>query len=112
MTPAVDSKKELFSRLRGQADKLREFGVESLALFGSFSRDEATPESDIDLLVEFAPGEKSFDNFMELNFFVDDLLGRSVELLTPESLHPEFAESIANELEYVDGSDHVSEPHP
>lgn len=105
MRSSVESKEELSSRLGGHQKELREFGVESLAVFGSFSRDEATSESDIDFLVEFAPGEKSFDQFMELNFFLEDLLGGSVELLTRESLDPEFAAAIANELEYVDGAE-------
>jgi len=105
---AIESKDELLSRLRTHADDLDAFDVETIALFGSFVREEARPDSDVDLLIEFAPGEKSFDKFMELNFFLEDLLGRSVELLPPESLDDAFAEAIEEELEYIDGTEQVS----
>lgn len=76
-------------------------GVVSLSLFGSFVRDEAGAESDVDLLVEFAPGAKTFDHFMDLAFLLEDLLGRTVELVTPESLSPYIGNHILDEAENV-----------
>ena len=58
------------------------------ALFGSVVRGEARPDSDVDLLVEFVPGQKSFDRFMALSDLLERLLGYSVELVTIESLSP------------------------
>jgi predicted nucleotidyltransferase len=54
--------------------------------------------SDVDLLVEFIPEKKSFDNFMELSFFLEGLLGRKVELVTPQSLSKHIGPHILNEV--------------
>ena len=59
-----------------------------MALFGSVARGEANPESDVDLLVEFLPGEKSFDHFMALSDLLEQLLGHRIELVTFEALSP------------------------
>ncbi len=76
-------------------------GVERLGLFGSFLRNEAHVGSDIDFLVEFAPGRKSFDNFMRLSFRLEDVLQRHVELVTKESRSPYIGPQILAETEYV-----------
>ena len=72
-----------------------------LGLFGSFVRGEQNSGSDIDLLVEFEIGEKNFDNFMQLSFFLEELLGRPVELVTLESLSPYIRPHIMREVEYI-----------
>ncbi len=64
-------------------------------------RGQQTEESDVDLLVEFEPGNKSFDNFIHLAYFLEDELGRRVELVTPESLSPYFGPLILREVEYA-----------
>ena len=76
------------SCLKGLYGDLVQLGVRRLALFGSVARDEATRDSDIDVLVEFEPGQKSFDRFMALADLLEDVLGHAVELVTPESLSP------------------------
>lgn len=68
--------------------EIRSLGVRRLALFGSVARGEANPGSDVDLLVEFAPGKKSFDRFMALSDLLERLLGHRVELVTVEALSP------------------------
>jgi hypothetical protein len=72
------------------APRIQALGVRRLALFGSFGRDEATPHSDVDLLVEFEPARKSFDAFADLGDLLETLLDRTVELVTPESVSPFF----------------------
>lgn len=72
-----------------------------LGLFWSFLRGEQTDASDVDPLVEFESGQKTFDHFMELVFLVEDLLGRPVELVTPETLSPHIGPRILQELRYV-----------
>ena len=64
-------------------------------------RNEQRHDSDVDVLVEFMPGKKSFDNFLELCFFLEDLLGRRVEALTLESLSPHIGPRILDEVQYV-----------
>jgi uncharacterized protein len=76
-------------------------GVVRLALFGSVLRGEATPESDIDLLVEFAPGAKNFDRFMALADLLEERLGRRVELVTIEALSPFIGPRILAEAKDV-----------
>lgn len=76
------------SRLRCVEPRIRELGVRRLALFGSVLRGEARPDSDVDLLVEFAPGEKTYRRFMDLYDLMEDLFGDRVELVTTESLSP------------------------
>lgn len=108
---AVQTKQNLIERLQYHRDDLRRLGVRRLGLFGSFCRDAHRSESDVDLLVEFAPGEKLFDHFMVLSFFLEDALGRSVELVTRESLSPYLGPHILNEVEYVEIGDRISPPH-
>jgi hypothetical protein len=85
---AVQTKRQVVARIQGQRDQLRALGVRRLGLFGSFARDDARPGRDVDVLVEFEPGLKNFDNFMSLAFLLEDMLGRRVEVVTPDSLSP------------------------
>jgi len=70
-------------------------------LFGSFVRGQPRADSDVDLLVEFELGQRTFDHFMQLSFLLEDLLGRKVELVTPEALSPYIGPYILGEVEYV-----------
>lgn len=88
MVSAALNRDQVIERLRGGEPQIRDLGVRRLALFGSVVRGEARPESDVDLLVEFAPGEKSFDRFLALSDLLEELLGRPVELVTTEALSP------------------------
>lgn len=74
-----------------------QFGVRSLALFGSVARDEARPDSDVDVLVEFE-GPTTFDGHMGLLVFLEDLLGCRVDVVTPNGLRPGRREAIAQDL--------------
>lgn len=98
---SVENKTEFFNFLRTHQSQLRKYGVKRCGVFGSFARGQQTSDSDIDVLVEFEPGAKSFDNFMQLAFFLEDRLGRRVELITPESLSPYIGPRILREVEYA-----------
>jgi predicted nucleotidyltransferase len=95
------TKREILKTLNDHSVQLKELGVKRMGLFGSFVRDEQTPESDIDLLVQFEPDKKSFDNFMELSSRLENLLERHVELVTTEGLSPYIGPHIMNEVEYA-----------
>ena len=75
-------------RLRSAEPRIRALGVRRLALFGSVARGEARPDSDVDLLVEFAQGQKNIDHFLALAELLEDLLEHPVDLVTPEALSP------------------------
>ena len=81
-----------------------EFGVRKIGIFGSFVRDDATLHSDVDVLVEFDPDRKTFDNFMNLSFFLEDILKRRVEVVTTNSLSPHIGPRILASVEYVTDS--------
>jgi predicted nucleotidyltransferase len=99
---AVNTKNELISKLLSEKERIRSFGVKELDLFGSFAKESnINLDSDIDLLVEFEEGKKKFDNFIDLNFFLEDLTGRKVELVTRSSLSPFIGPHIIKELENV-----------
>lgn len=97
----VQTKEQIFAQLAEHNADLRRFGVRRFGLFGSFVRDDHTDRSDIDFLVEFEAGQKSFDNFMRLAFFLEDLFGRKVDLVTNESLSPYIGPKILQEVEYA-----------
>jgi len=101
MDASIQTKEKALSLIREYQARIEALGVKRLGLFGSFAREEQNVESDIDLLVEFDRGKKTFDNFIQLAFFLEDLLKRRVELVTPESLSPYIGPHIMNEVEYV-----------
>jgi hypothetical protein len=81
--------------------EIRALGVERLALFGSILRGAARPDSDIDLLVQFSPGAKTFDRFLALSELLEGRLGRRVELVTTEALSPFIGPRILAEAQDV-----------
>jgi hypothetical protein len=78
-------RQEAIALIEQHLSELREQGVRSLTLFGSFARDEAGPDSDLDLLVEFE-GRTTFDGYMAVKLLLEDGVGRRVDLVTKASL--------------------------
>ena len=72
------------------------FGVTELALFGSFARDEATDESDVDILVRY-DGPATSRSYFGVQFYIEDLLGRRVDLVTHKALRSEFRPYVERE---------------
>jgi predicted nucleotidyltransferase len=93
---------EILQTLEAHGEELAEMGVKSLAIFGSAARDEARPDSDVDVLVEFR-GPATFNGYMDLKFFLEDLLGSPVDLVTRRSIRPRLKERIESEAQYVQG---------
>jgi hypothetical protein len=91
---------EVVKLLNAHRHELEGFGVESLTLFGSTARDHAKPGSDVDVLVEF-DGGATFDRYMNLKFYLEDLLGVPVDLVTRKALRDRVRESIEREAVYV-----------
>ncbi len=101
MSTATLSKKDVLAQIKGNRSRLRAFGVRRLGLFGSFVQGNQNAGSDVDILVEFDPAHKTFDNFIDLAELLETLLGRPVDLLTPESLSPHIGPRILDEAEYA-----------
>ena len=77
----------------------RKYPLQSMALFGSQSRGDATDTSDVDILVEIN-GTMGFE-FLHLNYEIEDLLKRKVDLISRRGLKPQFIQQIEAELVYV-----------
>ncbi|MFT7614834.1 MAG: putative nucleotidyltransferase [Parvicellaceae bacterium] len=102
MNQQINTKQELLKVLRANGSVLSSYGVSRMGLFGSFVRNTGIKSSsDVDLLVEFKPGEKSYNNYIDLNYYLESLLGRKVELLTKKSMSPFIGPHIVKEIEYV-----------
>jgi predicted nucleotidyltransferase len=81
--------------------QIQAFGVTRLGVFGSFARDRATAQSDVDLFVVFAQEQKSLKNLVGLSRYLESLLERKVDLVTPEALNPFIGKYILQEVQYV-----------
>ena len=83
--------------LRAHKEAIRErYSVRRIGVFGSYARGEQKTTSNIDVLVEF--GKPTFDNFMDLAFYLEELFGRRVDLLTPEGVKGIRIKEIAKEI--------------
>ena len=89
-------REKVLSLLKSHKRQLKKFGVRSISLFGSMARNQARKRSDIDLLVEFDKPIGLF-GFARLKMYLEELLGRKVDLVTPEALRKELRETILQE---------------
>jgi predicted nucleotidyltransferase len=94
------NRQEIMQTIRKHKSFFLAHGVKQLGIFGSYARDEAREDSDIDLIVEFDKGMKSYDNFIEISFFLENLFGRKIDLLTSESISPFFKSYIDKDVYY------------
>ena len=92
---------EIITAIQRNNEKLKAFGVRKLGVFGSFARGEASTESDIDFLVILEP--KTFDGYMELKFFLEDLFNCGVDLVLLDAIKPALRSNIENEVVYATG---------
>jgi len=92
---------EVTEKLKASESDVRALGVRRLALFGSVLHGDARPDSDVDLLVEFVPGEKTYTRFLGLCDLLEAVLGRRVELVTVEALSPFLGPRILAEAKDV-----------
>ena len=85
---------------RNKPTLVSRYGVDRLALFGSTVRDAARADSDIDILVSF-DGPATSERYFGVQFFLEDLLGRPVDLVTDKALRPELGPFIEREAVHV-----------
>ena len=98
---AALSRAQVTDRLVAAEHDIRAQGVERLALFGSVLRGTARPDSDVDLLVQFSPGRKTYSAFLALSELLEQILERRVDLVTTEALSPFLGPKILAEAEDV-----------
>lgn len=93
-------KQQVLSIIRTHQSQLSKFGVKHLILFGSVARDEAQPDSDVDLLVEF-DRPVGLLVFADLHNYLEEILGCSVDLGTFDSLKPHLREPVSKDSVYA-----------
>jgi len=96
------TRRTVITRIRKHRAQLTKLGVKSLSLFGSVARGEEGPNSDVDILVEFK-GKATLDRYMDTKFYLEDLLGCKVDLVTPKAIKPRMKPYIMQDLVHVTG---------
>lgn len=94
---------QIIKTLNIHRKEIQQFGVKRIGLFGSFCTNNQHQKSDIDILVEFSKGKKTFDNYMDLKFFLEKSFDRPVDLVIKESVKHELKPSILKSVRYATG---------
>lgn len=99
----MNNNNSILSKIETNMKNIKGFGVKRIGLFGSFARGEQTDTSDIDILVEFYQNQKTFDNYMDLKFYLEELLDRKVDLVISEAIKPDLKPNITGSVRYAQG---------
>ena len=97
----MKTRREILRLLEENRDRIKSFGVKEIGVFGSVARGEQTEKSDVDVLVELE--KETFDAYMRLMFFLEDLFGRKVDLVMKDTIKPLIKDRILAETIYVEG---------
>ena len=95
------TRKKIFALIRENKYQLHHYGVKRIGLFGSFLDNTNTYDSDVDILVEFKKGKKSFDNYMDLKFFLEELFDRDVDLVIKDAVKKALKSRILGSVQYA-----------
>ncbi len=93
----------ILRKIEENMEKISGYGIKKIGLFGSYIKREQKAKSDIDLLVEFEKGKKTFDNYMDLKFFLEDLFKCRVDLVVIEAIKPDLKSHIFESVKYASG---------
>ncbi len=102
MTEYQSIKEDVLAKLEVHMPELRNrFGIETIGIFGSVSRGEDNPESDVDVLYTFRLGESTLANLVSLGTYLEELFGRKVDLIAERSLSPYIRSDVIAEVVMV-----------
>lgn len=101
----VQNKNDILALLRNHKSTIQQLGANRLGLFGSYARGEQDVSSDIDIIVEFRPGMKTYRNLLDLSDLLQDTLKAKVDLLTWESMASFVQNEAKKDIEYVSFAD-------
>ncbi|MEX2720292.1 MAG: nucleotidyltransferase family protein [Candidatus Wukongarchaeota archaeon] len=93
------SSEDIIKIIKERMDEIKKYGVKKIGLFGSYIRNKQTEKSDIDIIVEFERGKATLDNFMDLTHFLEELIGKNVDLLTEEGVRSIRIKDIKRNIE-------------
>ena len=95
------TKNDVTKTIQANIEEIKKYGVKGIGIFGSFARATQNNKSDIDILIEFEKGEKIFDNYMELKFYLEGLLHRKVDLVIKDAMKPRIRQTVLREVAYA-----------
>ncbi len=101
MKEAIHNKEQILTTILNNQKDIRGFGVSKIGLFGSFVRNEQNEKSDIDLIVQFEQGKKSYLKFINLSDYLENLFDKKVDLLTEKAISPYMKSKVKKEAIYV-----------
>ncbi len=90
------TRRQVIEILQAHQDELRQLGVKKIRLFGSIARESAGSQSDVDMVVDFS--QITYRRFVALKAFLESILGREVDLLTPAAVQGRLKEEIERDL--------------
>lgn len=99
--PGPLDRRWLLQSLEGHQSELRRLGVERIGIFGSWARGDARRDSDVDVLVKFRSGEKTYDHYVDVKEALEALLGAPVDLVIEEALKPALRQAVLAETVYA-----------
>ncbi|MDU9376621.1 hypothetical protein McpSp1_12440 [Methanocorpusculaceae archaeon Sp1] len=92
-------KPRVLAILEHELPYLREkYGIQTIGIFGSVSREEDTPDSDIDILYTIRSDKVDYDAFIELNEYLKDCLGRNIDMISLQCMRPQFRKNVEPEM--------------
>lgn len=97
----MSPKERILNTIRQHSKEMTGFGVKRIGLFGSFARSGQNPGSDIDILVEFKTGKKTFDNYMDLKFLLEEIFSRKVDLVIRDALKIRIKNQVLSQVQYA-----------
>ena len=103
--PSTLNRDTILQTIASHKKQLVDYGVIKIGLFGSFVRNQANDGSDIDILVDIVKEKRTFQNFMTLNYYLEDLFGRKVDLITMQTLSLYIGPHILKSTEYASVTD-------
>jgi len=92
---------DILRDLKSHEDRIHNFGVKRIGLFGSYAYGSPSKTSDIDILIEFEDGKKTFDNYMDLKAFLEQILGAKVDLVIKNAIKDRLRSHILKGVRYV-----------
>ena len=97
------TKEKIFKKIEENREKIKKYGVKRIGVFGSYVRGQPKEKSDVDILVEFEKGKITFDNYMGLKFFLEDMFNCKVDLVIAEDIKQRLKPYIMREVAYAEG---------
>ncbi|HJJ36618.1 MAG TPA: nucleotidyltransferase domain-containing protein [Methanocorpusculum sp.] len=99
MSEYLSIREDVLRKLEANLPEIRErFGIETLGIFGSVSRGEDTPDSDVDILYDFQQGKGNMHSFSHFTEYIEDLLGRTADFVSLKWATPQFRHYVEKDM--------------